>query len=428
MYAPEAEFDGARLTEANLRQAEVTSASFDGVDASGIDVTEADLSATDWSDADLSGATFDQADLSGATLSGADLSGATFNQATLKDADLSGADLTDVELSDTVLTGALLRETRLAPETACGADFTEADLTGSDISSGQFDDSTFHEATLSDVTGTDASFVGADLEDAALDACDLRRTDFRRVRLHGAWLRDIRLDEESDFGRMCYYEGKSDKALEPKLTTRDQRLFEHTDGQSKTGAIRHLLGDVYPGLVRFTNRVRPSHQLEDETAELDDAIRVYRTYQRIFRENSLPSLSRRYYIRERHAQRKLALTENQFTRWAKLSLQRWTMLYAEGAAQVVLTSMVLIFGFAILLPFVGLQRIDGQGVAIPTSGLEAIVTGRDLLSYSIKNFLALGGNEFEAIGWGELLVMVEAFTGALLLALLVFVLGRRATR
>jgi hypothetical protein len=67
-------------------------------------------------------------------------------------------------------------------------------------------------------------------------------------------------------------------------------------------------------------------------------------------------------------------------------------------------------------------------VDCPESVPEVITTGRDLRSYSLQNFLALSNTQFTAVGWTELLVVVEAFVGALLVALLVFVLGRRATR
>ena len=67
-------------------------------------------------------------------------------------------------------------------------------------------------------------------------------------------------------------------------------------------------------------------------------------------------------------------------------------------------------------------------MSAPSSVTELVMTGRDLLSYSLRNFLALSSTEFTAVGCAELLVMVEAFVGALLVALLVFVLGRRATR
>lgn len=428
IYAPDASFERARLEGGTLYEAKAPNASFKGVTAPNIDLTNADLRSVDLSDADLAEGELSHADLTGADLSDADLSDANLTGVILDNADLSGANMEGVKLDDAELTEAMIRESHIRPTTAKGADFTEADLTGANLEAAIFDEATLREADLTDVTGTGANFVEADLESAVLDGCDFRRADFRRAQLHGAWLRDVRLDEKTQFGRMCYYEGESDRALEPDISGREQRLFGEEESQTKIGAARRLLGDVYPAVVRLANRIRPSHRLEDEIAELNDAIRVYRTYQRVFRENSLPGLSRRYYVRERHARRKIALSENEFTKWGKLSLQRWTMLYAEGAVHVILTSVFVIFAFAMLLPLFGLERVGEQEVSAPTSVTELVITGRDLLGYSLRNFLALSSPEFTAVGWAELLVMIEAFLGALLLALLVFVLGRRATR
>lgn len=51
------------------------------------------------------------------------------------------------------------------------------------------------------------------------------------------------------------------------------------------------------------------------------------------------------------------------------------------------------------------------------------------LYYSTLTFTALGFGDFRPVGTlGQLLTVLETASGALLLALLVFVLGRRAAR
>ena len=65
---------------------------------------EAKLSGANLEEADLSAAYLIRADLSGANLSGADLT-----EAVLSEANLSGADMSEAELTDTFLNGANLQ-------------------------------------------------------------------------------------------------------------------------------------------------------------------------------------------------------------------------------------------------------------------------------------------------------------------------------
>jgi hypothetical protein len=85
--------DDAKLTRANLRNA--------------------DLKATRFERADLSGADLSYADLQTADLRGANLRGTRLKAANLSQADLTGADLTGADLGYAVLTGALVDAVRL---------------------------------------------------------------------------------------------------------------------------------------------------------------------------------------------------------------------------------------------------------------------------------------------------------------------------
>lgn len=428
-YVPDAVFDQSRLREAIMCRTKAPRASFEGVSAVGIDFTDSDLRDTDFSgsnlqDADLAGADLSGANLVDANMEGADLTGAVLRGATLSEANLDGVTLDNADLHDAEIRAAVLQ-----PHSAENADFTEADLTDSRLHGADFEGAKLVEADLSEVGATDSNFFDVDLEDAVIDGCDLRGADFKRARLHGAWIRDVRLDEESTFGRMCYYEAASDTALEPDIPGREDHLLgEVGSSESYTGRLKLFFMDGRPAISRLRKRLAPGHNLDDEITDLNKAVRVYRTYQRLFRENSLPDVSRRYYVQERHARRKIALSENRGPKWIWLSLQRWSMLYGEGPLKVVFTSLLVVLGFAMLFAGFGIQRVNGGPITFSGERTEALGLGRDLLGFSFRNFLALGGDKFTATGWLELFVLLEAFIGALLIALLVFVLGRRATR
>lgn len=91
------------------------------------------------------------------------------------------------------------------------------------------------------------------------------------------------------------------------------------------------------------------------------------------------------------------------------------MLYGESPKRVILSSLVTILGFTLLYQGVG------ELEPAPTSIGET-------LYFSVITFTTLGYGDFHpATGSTQFLASVESLVGALLMALLVFVLGRRAT-
>ena len=97
------------------------------------DLTGADLTDAVLRDADLTGAVLTDADLTGAVLRGADLTGAVLTDADLTGAVLRGADLRRADLTDADLTDAVLRDADLTGADLRRADLTDADLTGADL-------------------------------------------------------------------------------------------------------------------------------------------------------------------------------------------------------------------------------------------------------------------------------------------------------
>jgi len=93
------------LSEADLRNCELTGANLSNVDLSGSDFSESDLTETDFSSSDLS-----SVDFTGSTIKKTDfiksvLSGVKFNQAKLNECDFTEANFNGTDLSETNLSG-----------------------------------------------------------------------------------------------------------------------------------------------------------------------------------------------------------------------------------------------------------------------------------------------------------------------------------
>lgn len=180
-----------------------------------------------------------------------------------------------------------------------------------------------------------------------------------------------------------------------------------------------------------------SDERRDVGDHLNKAISVYRTRQRLHRENSQPEDVPTPYVREKHCRRKRGFVTRSWPSWLKYSSFRWVMLYGESPARVVGTSVGVIVLFAFLYPFFG-------GVAIaPTDATHTVTnvvewlgidpwlpeTAIASLYFSAVTFSTLGyGGIQPATAATQFLASVQSLIGGILIALLVAVFARRALR
>jgi uncharacterized protein YjbI with pentapeptide repeats len=99
VYLAEADFSGASMNGANLREIKFRKVNLSGANLRSITLAKADLMNADLSGANLSRSDLFETELTGANLSGADLSDAILDRANLNDADLRGATYTNEQLS-----------------------------------------------------------------------------------------------------------------------------------------------------------------------------------------------------------------------------------------------------------------------------------------------------------------------------------------
>lgn len=286
---------------------------------------------------------------------------------------LDGADLRGAPLAGTGF---------LAGCSLIGADFTDAVLDGTDLTGADLRRTTFR-----DVDARQASFTATNLHDAVFIFVDLRGADFTDARLYRARLTDVRVDLETSFGESAAYE-------------------EAVDAEMPADQVRSLT---------------------------DSAEWVYRELQRVYDENAFPERVRANYLREMDLRRRQAWAVGDYLRALKLAGSRWVMRYGTSPWRVVGASLVLIAVCAVLYPLTGGIR-EIRGDALITYRIEdpsatpwrVLVTAFfKSLYFSVVTFATLGYGDIQPIGsWARLIAGVEALLGALLMALLVFVLTR----
>ena len=163
--------------EHGLGEAPVCQTLLKEANLSGASLDGARLLMADLSGANLSGATLRRAALSDAKLQRANLRYAKLDKANLESADLRGADLEFAELPLANLTGAKAQSAHLGYAKLVGASLAHARFQGADLS---FTHLSFADATLAQLQGADlrrARLVTARFFEARLEGADLRSAD-----------------------------------------------------------------------------------------------------------------------------------------------------------------------------------------------------------------------------------------------------------
>lgn len=233
-----------------------------------------------------------------------------------------------------------------------------------------------------DLTGcrfTHSDISGSNFEGAILAQADFVDADMTGVKLYGATTQDAQINEDTTFGH--HYENNSKKSM-------------------------------------WTERV----------------------IEKLSRENDLPEQASEAYIRRKEERLKQIRRDGISSDliWAELS--RVVIGYGEKPEQVAKTATAVIILSTFLYPlFGGIRPIDGskalnypplvwQLSEIPPYIVEVTPILYDSFYFSVVTFTTLGFGDFQPVGIGRLLATGEAAAGVTLFALLVFVLGRKATQ
>jgi uncharacterized protein YjbI with pentapeptide repeats len=373
-----------RLRGAQLRGANLTNAQLQGAD-----FTNAELQGAALSDAGLQAGALSDAQLQGARLWNAQLRGAYLTGAQLQWADLSGAELQAAHICCAQLQGARLPNAQLQ-----GADLSGAQLQG-------------------------AYLWGAQLQEARLEGAWLHATDMYRVasldgvHWHGALLDHTRMKRES-LGEAIGDEieaHKGKKATEYEEAKEAYLLLKNNFNQ--IGRYE----DASWGYVKERQMQKMGYYWEwrPNTRGLRQAWQLLR--------ESLP-LFRPGHLREVGAQlwRLLRVFDRgSFWRWLLAWGTEALTKYGEDPWRPIVWAVGLAVGLFPLL-FWTAGNLHYQNGASITAYWDAI-------AYSLTTFGTLSFNDLQPVGIGTRIISaIEAFTGVLLFALLVFTLANKMSR
>jgi len=445
----DADLSGADLSTRQGGQGEVN---LSGVDLSDANLIDADLSARQ-GEVNLTGAELISADLSDADLTDADLS-----DADLTDADLSDADLTDVDLSDTDLSGARFISADLSGATIKHAGFRTFDiretpsellptsaLFGSvpsvieiDINwreapvreffmiPGEGNPATFVEAELqrADLEGAELGF--ADLSETTLTAADCEGTRFRNTNLNRGTLENADLTG-ADFSQAYLYQTRLDGA---QINEETQLHPDGDVGDTSTDNACRYDSEVAPKTPTASVAVEVADNADADAKEIR-ARRARSTYTRLedlARENGFPDLKSEMFIRRQDARRELLWAQGQRTRAIFARVQRALFNYGESFARVVgISAAAILIGWVLYMVTGTVETVGGTVLTAETVA-ETPRLGWEALYHSVSVFFA-GDGPFTPTGTaGQVLTAVLRVIGPVLVALLIFVLGRRAAR
>lgn len=443
------------LKDASLENIEFSNYTFIWGNFRNADLSQVDLSYTTLCLSDFDDATMKEVDFTGTNLSGTRFVDTTFQKhssghqdTTFADSNCGGVNFIDADfktppifegtqfdrstqlcrnLMDANMNNADLSETTFSGLTLTGANLKEANLSSANITAN------FTNANLSNVYAFDADFSNSKLERAVLDGANLQSANLRGTKIHSAVISDAVIDHDTKFDEVSPYE----------LAARRN--------QNQDSKIEHI------------NR----------------AIWSYNSLSRLSKDNALSKQAQQYYIKEKDLKRKLSWLElcgpsspnsnerlgtirrkmNQFqnllsvsdtsekpfrTRFVsqgelllkslKAELSRRTIKYGEGHWNVLLSLGVVTLLYSLIYPIWGIQQ--GNEVLRYSATLNGILSGdtyidweiwANSLYFSVVTFTTLGYGDIQPVGFAKYVAASEAVIGASLMALLVFILGRKAT-
>lgn len=378
-FARMANFREVNLSNANLKRSNIWKANF----------TDANCSDANLRECKASYAEFNGANLERAYLWGADLSGTDFRDANLRNANLTGADLRGCNLQNADLGGATLSESDLRYADLSGANLQGCEVIGADLRNADFRDTNLQESTLSKSLCEDTLFIRT----------DLRGADFSNARLYQAQFSDLQVNSHTSWGEESVYE-KDDVSVKGKW-----------------------------------NKDR-----------LEAAAWTYRRLEKLLDENALAARSREMHIRKEEAQREFqkqkAIQQDGPEQSLSSGVQyvvssvNWHLTrHGESLQQIVKISSLVILVSGLLYPAIGGIASSSANKEYHFSATPGLLSGQNIealvqsLYFSTITFSTIGYGDFYPAGPGsKALVSTESLIGAILMALFIFVLGRRVAR
>jgi uncharacterized protein YjbI with pentapeptide repeats len=265
--------------------------------------------------------------------------------------------------------------------------------------------------TLTEITApqsnlSGANLTGADLRLAIIPWANLESAVLSRSTLEGADLRGARLSGTT-FGDTTINDAT--------------QILGHPNRSASFGAWLPIPQHNY---CLADPRFEGDTPLDVES-DITKAISIYKSLERLATNNALGHFAKKIYVRRQELQERRnrrafrygdSISERfvGFVRGLNGAISRFVFQYGESPWRVLFNSFLFIFAFASLYEMFDLLTTN-------SSFLDAVY-------YSALIFTTLGFEDAHPTGFGQFLTTIEAGLGAIIVALLVFVMGRRAVR
>ncbi len=343
------------------------------------------------------------------------------------------------------------------------ADFSAATLENFDPVPGMnFQKTDFTEIDLAGVT-----FRGSNAEQAVFSRANLYGVDFTDARIGGALFGDALVNHKTDFGNL-----RDEQNTEfPQFAAdyeHDLRVAYDRENTRKYGFVSRFAFALnkYRLAVLNWNRDPVSARLNESSSsrdgrndngyegssgsmkdELQTAAGVYRTIESVAQDNALTNLHSQAFYRRQEMNRKQyaveakeALAQSQsegngqlkqlkaVRKWMFATISRFGFKYGESFGRIISVSFLIILAFSLVYPVGGwIKPRDGDRIFY-SHIINDPMLFFDTFYFSTLTFTTLGMGDYEPVGLGQLLTTLNTALGAIMIALVVFVLGRRATR
>lgn len=328
-------------------------------------------------------------------------------------------------------------------------DFSDAQFPeGTDFSDFHFTkDTTFAGANLSGVNFSRADLSGTSLERATLNRAELLGTNLIGAKLYGALLGDARINHRTNFWP-TYNASTANKysvSATDILSPGDSPIPNHIPGFRGVplfgGGYAHLKAWLRQGSVPYC-RYDPRYETidddnlpgsdnsesdneDDEVSSLEKAAEVYGTVEGLAHDNSLQELASESFIGRKDVQRRQYWRDDEYGRrslmWFRSFVPNVIARYGESPWRVLGFGAFTILVCGLLYSaFDLITEVGSEGD--PATLLESVY-------FSALTFTTLGYGDFRPTNTvGQIIAVSETATGVIMLAILVFVFGRRATR
>ncbi len=350
------------------------------------------------------------------TLHGARFDNSKLQETDFTNTDLIGATFTDADITETAFTDAFLPWVAFIDANLRFTDFTDAFLRGTDFTNADLQYAYFTDALL-----REAVFTNANLQDAELSDADARYASFRHATLQNAVFTRADCRGVTFTSALLYETVFADTRINSTTTFFDPPTTFYDSITSR------------PGCVYEENSLT-TDQLPDDMQPLEAARWVYRRLETLHEKNALSEEARQFHISKEEAERALYRKQGKFRRWGVKTLMGYLTKHGESVQRVLTWWLGVIFAAGILFSISGgVTDSNGTHYAITSLGeLETIAGWQALLMnvyFSVTTFSTIMDGGLAPAGTGtRAIVAIESVMGALFVALLVFVLGRRTAR